>query len=216
MITVYGAYGFPDAVKGIVRDFRIMWALEELGLAYDMHWIDFGKGEHKLPPNTHLNPFGKVPSFEDGALRMFESGAAVLYLYDRAGKLPHNPQARAELNQWCFAAVNTVEPELLEVFRWDLFWTSKPGREWRYPEVTALAHERLTALQTGLAGKPYLLGEFGPADILMTAALDFIRHAPQLFEGHDQIRDYLARNKARPAYARAFAKHGAGPAAKAA
>ena len=216
MITVYAAHGFPDAVKGIVRDFRIMWALEELALPYDLHWIDLPKGEHKLPPNTELNPFGKVPSFRDGGLRMFESGAAVLYLYDRAGKLPQTASARAELNQWCFAALNTVEPELLEIFRWDLFWTGKPGRDWRYPELTALAQERLAALGTGLAGKPSLLGEFGPADILMTTALDFVRHAPQLFEGHGAIRDYLARNKARPAYARAYAKHGVCPEAAAA
>lgn len=216
MITVYGAYGFPDAVKGIVRDFRIMWALEELGLAYNIHWIDLTKGEHKQPPNTLLNPFGKVPSFEDGALRMFESGAAVLYLYDRTGKLPQTPQARAELNQWCFAALNTVEPELSELFRWELFWTGKAGQDWRCPELKAQAHDRLAALEAGLGGKPFLLGEFGPADILMTTALDFVRHAPQLFEGHDAIRGYLARNKARPAYERAFAKHGAGPERKAA
>ncbi len=216
MITVYGAYNFPLFAKGVVRDLRLYWALEELGLPYEVHWMDAAKGEHKLPPNRLINPFGKIPSLENGGHRMFESGACVLYIYEQVGKAPQDAHARAELNQWCFAALNTVEPVFLEIFRWDMFWGEKPGREWRYPELVGLAQERLGELEAGLAGKPYLLGEFGPADILMTTALNFARHAPQLFEPSPVMRSYLERCRARPAYQRALARQEEGPKAEAA
>jgi glutathione S-transferase len=216
MITVYGAKNLTPAFKGIVRDFRILWALEELGLPYQTHWMDISKGEHKVAPNSLINPFGKVPSLQDDAFQMFESGAAVLYLYERAGKPPQDARARAELNQWCFAALNTVEPPFIEIFCWDLFWRERIGREVRYPELVSAARDRIGALDTRLAGKPWLLGEFGPADILMTTVLDFARHVPQVFEGQHTIREYLARNKARPAYVRAIARHGAAPESRAA
>jgi glutathione S-transferase len=211
MITVYGAKNLTPAFKGVVRDFRILWALEELGLPYDIHWMDISKGEHKLAPNKLINPFGKVPSLQDDTFQMFESGAAVLYLYERAGKLPQDARARAELSQWCFAALNTVEPPFIEIFCWDLFWQGRTGREWRYPELVSAARDRISALETRLADKVWFLGEFGPADILMTTVLDFGRHVPQVFDGKQRIRDYLARNKARPAYERAIAGHGAVP-----
>ena len=216
MITVYGAYNFPPELKGIVRDFRVLWALEELGLEYRIHWMDASKGEQKIAPNRLINPFGKIPSLENGALRMFESAAIVLYLYENVGKAPQDAHARAELNQWCFAALNTVEPVFLEIFRWDMFWKDKPGREWRYDELIGLAHERLKDIETALGGKPHLLGEFGPADILLTTVLDFAKHQPKAFETSPVMRAYLERCKARPAFQRAWAKHGAHPEAKAA
>lgn len=216
MITVYGAHGFPLDFKGIVRDFRVVWALEELQLPYEIHWMDASKGEHKMQPNRTINPFGKIPSLEMGALRMFESAAVVLFLYENVGKAPQDAHARAELNQWCFAALNTVEPTFLDIFRWDFFWKDKTGREWRYPELVGFAQERLKELEVGLAGKPYLLGEFGPADILMTTVLDFAKHAPKVFEPSPAMRSYLDRCKARPGYRAAFAKHGQSPQAKAA
>jgi glutathione S-transferase len=216
MITVYGAYGFPPDFKGIVRDFRIMWALEELGLAYQIHWMNAAKGEHKVAPNRLINPFGKIPSFEMGALRMFESAAVVLFLYENVGKAPQDAHARAELNQWCFAALNTVEPTFLDIFRWDMFWKEKPGREWRYPELIGFAQERMKELEAGLGDKRFFAGEFGPADILMTTVLDFAKHKPEVFEASSVMRGYLERCKARPAYQAAISKHGEAPQAKAA
>jgi glutathione S-transferase len=216
MITVYGAYNFPPFLKGIVRDLRLFWALEEVGLPYDVHWMDTSKGEQKLPPNRLINPFGKIPSLENGGHRMFESGAGVLYIYEQVGKAPQDAHARAELNQWCFAALNTVEPVFLEIFRWDRFWVDKSGREWRYPELIGLAHERLADIATGLADRSYLLGEFGPADILMATVLDFAAHAPEAFESSPAMRAYLDRCHARPAYKRALARQGEGPKAAAA
>lgn len=216
MITVYAAYGFPPAVKGLVRDLRPMWALEELGMAYEFHWMDASKGDHKVDPNRAINPFGKIPSFSDGDVKLFETGAIVHYLYDKAGKLPSTPAARGELLQWMFAALNTVEPPFLELAIWDAFWKDRPGREVRYPELMDVCKTRLGELERGLGKKNYLLGEFGPADILMTTVLNFGRHVPALFESAPVARAYLERCRARPAYQTALAKQGVGPQADAA
>jgi glutathione S-transferase len=217
MITAYAGYNFQPVVQGILRDIRVLWALEELSLPHGTHWMDVDKGEHRENPNRLVNPFGKIPSLEDGAQRMFESGAIVLYLYENAGRAPQDAHARAEVNQWCFAALNTVEPVFAEIFRWDIFWKDRPGREWRRPELEIAAEQRLTDLARALGDKPYLVGgNFGPADILMTSVLDFGRHAPELFAQHPSIRAYLERCHARPAYQRALAKQGTGPQANAA
>jgi glutathione S-transferase len=217
MITLYAAYNIQPVVKGLVRDFRVRWALEELGLPYECRWLDISKSEQRDAANRAINPFGKIPSLENGALRMFESAAIVLYLYENAGRAPQDAHTRAELNQWCFAALNTVEPVFAELFRWDIFWNDKPGHEWRRAEVRGFVQDRLRDLERALGAKPYLMGgEFGPADILMTTVLDFARHDAALFDNHAGVRDYLARCHARPAYIRAFAKHGEGPRANAA
>ena len=217
MITAYAGYNFQPIVKGILRDLRVLWALEELGLGYDTHWMNVEKGEHRENPNRLVNPFGKIPSLEDGAQRLFESGAIVLYLYENAGKAPQDAHARAEVNQWCFAALNTVEPVVSEIFRWDIFWKDKPGFEWRRPELADIADTRLTDLARAIGDKHYLVGNaFGPADILMTTVLDFARHDPKLFQNHAAIRAYLDRCHARAAYQRALAKQGEGPKASAA
>lgn len=217
MITVYAFYNFPPFVKGLVRDMRVTWALEELGLPYKTHWLDFAKSEQRDPPNRLVNPFGKVPAIENGALHLFESAAIVLYLYENAGKAPQDAHARAELNQWCFAALNTVEPVFFEIARWNAFWKDRPGRELRYPELLGLAAERLDDLQRALGARPYLLGnDFGPADILMTTVLDFSKDVEGVFEKHAGIRAYRERCHGRAAYKRALARHGEGPAASAA
>ncbi len=134
MITLYAAYNFPPFLKGLVRDHRVRWALEELSLPYQCHWIDTAKGQQREAPNRLINPFGKMPSLENGALRMFESAAIVLYLYEHAGKAPQDAHARAELNQWCFAALNTVEPAFIEIFRIDMFLEDKAGNAKRPPK----------------------------------------------------------------------------------
>ena len=217
MIKLYAAYGFPPFLKGIVRDIRALWALEELGLPYDIHWMDASKGEHRENPNRLINPFGKIPSMEDGGLRMFETGAIVLYLYENIGKAPQDAHARAEVNQWCFAALNTVEPVLFDLLRWELFWKEKTGRDWRYPELLGFAHDRLSDLERALGDKHYLVGNaFGPADILMCTVLDFAQHTPGIFDKHPGIAAYRERCHARPAFQRALAKQGVGPQANAA
>jgi glutathione S-transferase len=217
MITLYAAYNIPFDGKGRVRDFRVLWALEELGLPYACHWMDAGKGEHKIDPNRSVNPFGKIPAITDGNLKLFESAAILHYLYEKAGKLPADPAGRTQLLQWMFAALNTVEMPFIEVLRWDVFWEGRPGREAQYPELIEACKARLADLERALGSKPYLLGEtFGPADILMTAALDFARHKPEIFADVPGVRAYLERIKARPAFKSAFDKHLQGPSAKAA
>src|ERR1700679_1041563 len=201
MITVYASYNFPPQVKGLVRDLRVLWALEELNLPYKIHWMDFAKREHREAPNRLINPFGKIPSLENGALHLFESGAIVLYLYEHAGKAPQDAHARAELNQWCFAALNTVEPAFIEIFRIDMFLEDKAGNAKRRGEYAGVAHQRMEDLERALGAKPYLLGnELSPADILMCTVLDFAQHDPSLFEKHAGIRAYRERCHARPAY----------------
>ena len=217
MITVYAAYNFPPGGKGIVRDIRVLWALEELGLPYEIHWLDYTKGGPQAMDRRAVSPFGKIPALEDGAQQMFESSAIVLYLYDNAGKGPQDAHARAEINQWCFAAVNTVEPAMIEVLRWNNAWRERSGREVRYPEILGMAEERLNDLERVLAGKEYLMGStFGPADILMSTVLDFAQYEPSLFERHPVVAAYRERCRARPAYAHALTKQGEGPHASAA
>jgi glutathione S-transferase len=217
MITLYAAYNFPPFLKGLVRDHRVRWALEELSLPYQCHWIDTAKGQQRDAPNRLINPFGKMPSLENGALRMFESAAIVLYLYEHAGKAPQDAHARAELNQWCFAALNTVEPAFIEIFRIDMFLEDKAGNAKRREEYVGVAHQRMEDLERALGSKPYLLGnDFGAADILMCTVLDFVQHDPSLYEKHAGIRAYRERCHARPAQTRALAKHGEGPKANAA
>jgi len=217
MITVYAAYNSPPPVKGLVRDLRVIWALEELGMPYTFHWMDISKAEHRQEANRAINPFGKIPSFSDGEVKLFETGAILHYLYEKAGKFSADPVRRAKLLQWMFAALNTVEPPFLDIATWDAFWKDRPGREVRYPELIETAKTRLSELERGLGQKSFLLGgEFGPADILMTTALNFARHQPALFEHAPVIRAYLERCRSRPAYQTALAKQDVGPKADAA
>lgn len=215
MITLHAAYNFPGA-KGIVRDIRAFWALEELGLPYGVKWFDYTKGGPTATERRTVNPFGKIPALEDGGHHLFESGAIVIYLYDNAGKGAQDAHARAEVNQWCFAALSTVEPVTIELLRWNHRWRDRPGREQRLAEVMEMAHERLADLSRALAGKEYLAGPFGPADILMSTALDFAGGQTELFARYPVVSAYRERCRARPAYVKALAKQGEGPKANAA
>src|ERR1700742_4138697 len=141
MITIHAAYNFPGA-KGIVRDIRAFWALEELSLPYAVKWFDYTKGGPTVMERRTVNPFGKIPALEDGGHHLFESGAIVLYIFDNAGKGAQDAHARAEVNQWCFAALNTIEPTTLELLRWAHRWRDRPGREQRLAEVIATAEEQ--------------------------------------------------------------------------
>lgn len=216
MITIHAAYNFPGA-PGIVRDIRAFWALEELGLPYRVQWHDYMKGGPAAMDRRVVNPFGKIPALEDGAQRLFESAAIVLYLYDNAGKGPQDAHARADVNQWCFAAVNTVEPVMIEVLRWNNRWRDVAWRQTRYPEVLAMADERLADLSRALKERDYLVGNtFGPADILMSTVLDFAQDEPAIFEHHPAVAAYRTRCRARPAFQKALTKQGEGPKANAA
>jgi glutathione S-transferase len=204
MITIYGAYNFPPFLEGLVRHYRVVWAAEEVGLPYRMHWLDTAKGEHKEAANRAVNPFGKIPSMEDGGMKLFESGAMVNYIFEKAGRVPRDAEGRARLAQWCYAALNTVEITTLDILRYDTFWRDKPGYEWRRPESIDVGKTRMAELDAALGDKPYLLGdEFSPADILMASVIDFARTAPEIMEKAPRIVAYMKRCLARPAYLKA-------------
>ncbi len=217
MLTLHTIHNYPPVLKGNVRDLRAVWALEELGLPYGFRWLDFAALEHRGAANRTISPFGRIPALQDDGACLFESGAIVLYLYDKAGRLPATALERATLNQWCFAALNTVEPAFFEMALWAVRWRDKPGHEWYVPRLRELAQERLGDLERILGTRTCLAGEtFGPADILMTTALDFCRADAALFEPFAAVRAYLQRHHARPAYAKAQSLQGAGPQADAA
>src|SRR5262245_734182 len=122
MITVYAFGNAPLPVRPVTRDLRVVWALEEVDLPYQLRLLDFAQGELKRPEYTRIQPFGQVPAIEDGGAPLFESAAIVLYIAEKAGKLmPKTLQGRARAIQWAFAAVNTVEPAMLELFSIDHF-----------------------------------------------------------------------------------------------
>ncbi len=213
MITIHAAHNFPAILKGVVRDIRPVWLLEEVGLPYDIRWNDIQKGEHKSPAHVKQNPFGKVPAMSDGEFSLFESAAIVNYLADKAGKLipKTGTKERAIHDQWCFAAVSTVEPPVFDVFLCDSFAKDAPGTTERRANSLTNAKARINVLEGELASRPYLMGqEFSAADILMTTVLAYAR-APEILADAPHVRAYLERCMSRPAYKAALALQGKGP-----
>jgi glutathione S-transferase len=213
MITIFGAYNYPPIVDGIVRHHRALWAAEESGLQYKVHWMDAAKAEHREMPNRGINPFGKIPSLQDGDFKLFESGAIVNYLFEKAGKAPRDLEGRAKLAQWCYAALNTIEPlGTFEIFLWDTFWRERVGRDERRTEVVNQMRARMAELDGALGSKAYLLGdEFSAADVLMATVLTFARSEPTIYEQGPRVRAYLERCQARPGFQRAVAAQSGAP-----
>jgi glutathione S-transferase len=212
MITLYAAHNYPPFLQGIVRDLRPLWALEELGLPYDFHWLDTQKGSHREAAYKQINPFGKIPAMTDGDLALFESGAMVNYLFDKAGRGAKDDAARAKNLAWCFAAVNTVEPQTFDVLLYDTFWKERPNRDAFRAERVANAALRMNEMNVVLAGRDFLTGsEIAPADIMMTTVVQFARAAPQILADAPHTAAWLERCMSRPAYQRAAALQGSGP-----
>jgi len=212
MITIYAAHNFPPFLQGLVRDLRPIWAAEELGLAYDFHWLDTSTGAHREPGYRRINPFGKIPAMADGGFSLFESGAIVNYLFDKAGRTPKDAQARAQNLAWCFAAVNTVEPQTFDVLLYDTFWKARPSRDAFRAERIENSKLRMNEMNAALGSKPYLTGEdIAPADIMMTTVVNFARTAPEIMAEAPRVAAWLARCMERPAYKRAAELQGVGP-----
>ncbi len=212
MITIYAAYNIPPFLMGLVRDLRPLWTAEELGLAYDIHWLDAPRGAQREAGYRRISPFGKIPGMTDGELTLFESGAIVNYLFDRAGRNPKSDAARAHNLAWCFAAVNTVEPHTFDVLMYDTFWKERPNRDEFRAERVASAAQRVGEMDAALGDRPYLTGDdIAPADIMMTTVVNFARNAPEIFEAAPRASAWLRRCMARPAYRRAAALQGTGP-----
>ena len=193
----------PDRGKGLARDMRVRWALEEVGQPYEVRLVSFAA--MKAPAHRALHPFGQIPTYEEGELVLFESGAIVLHLAERrAGLLPDDANARARAITWMFAAVNTIEPPILDLQNIKFQERDKPWYEQRLPMVEDRIRDRLRELSARLAREEWLDGAFSAGDLMMVAVLLRLR-ASGLLDEYPNLSAYVARGEARPAYQRAFA-----------
>ena len=192
----------PDRGKGLARDMRVRWALEEVGQPYDVRLVSFS--EMKGPAHCMLHPFGQIPTYEEGDLALFESGAIVLHLAERhAGLLPDDANARARAITWIFAALSTVEPAILELTIARIVEGDKPWSKDRLPLVKDRVRERLKQLSARLGSADWLDGAFSAGDLMMVSVLLRLRLSGILDE-YPNLAAYVARGEARPAYKRAF------------
>lgn len=192
----------PDRGRGLARDMRVRWALEEVGQPYDVRLVTFA--QMKAPAHLALHPFGQIPTYEDGDLVLFESGAIVLHIAERhAGLLPGDANARARAIAWMFAALNTVEPPILD--RQTALFTErdKPWFEARLRLVDDAIRVRLGQLSRRLGDAEWLDGAFSAGDLMMVHAIRRLGSSGLLAD-YPNLLAYIARGEARPAYQRAF------------
>jgi glutathione S-transferase len=202
-ITITAFAASPDRGRGLARDMRVRWALEEVGQIYDVRLLSFAA--MKEPAHLNRNPFGQIPTYEDGDLILFETGAILLHIAERhPGLLPQDPNARARAIAWMFAALNTVEPPALEFSMTMLFEQDKPWTAARLPMLRDRVRKRLDELASGLGDADWLEEDFSAADILMIHVLRRLSSSGLLDE-YPTLAAYVARGEARPAYQRAFA-----------
>jgi glutathione S-transferase len=193
----------PDGGKGLARDTRVRWALEEVGQPYEVRLVSFRARTE--PPHMRLHPFGLIPTYEEGDLVLFETGAIVLHLAERhAGLFPEDADGRARAIAWMFAAVNTVEPPILELVTARFLEGDRPWAEERLPLVHDRIRARLAQLSARLGDADWLDGAFSAGDLMMASVLLRLR-ASGLLDEFPRLAAYVARGEARPAYERAFA-----------
>lgn len=192
----------PDGGKGLARDTRVRWALEEAGRSYDVRLVPFRA--MKEPAHLALHPFGQIPTYEEGDLAIFETGAIVFHIAQRhGGLLPHDANARARAVTWLFAALNTVEPPILELANARLIEADKPWSDERMPLVADRVRDRLRQLSARLGDADWLDGAFSAGDLMMVSVLLRLKLSGILNE-FPNLAAYVARGEARPAYQRAF------------
>lgn len=192
----------PDFARGLVRDLPVRWALEETGRAYQVRHLP--QGSQKEPGHRALQPFGQVPTFEDGDLVLFESGAIVLHIAQGSdGLLPAEPAARARAIQWMFAALNSVELPIDDLGIASLFERDMPWAQARLPVVRARVCDRLGDLAARLGDATWLDGNFSAGDLMMVCVLRQL-HGSGLLEAQPALAAYVARGEARPAFGRAL------------
>ena len=192
----------PDGGKGLARDVRVRWALEEVGQPYDVRLVSFKA--MKETAHLALNPFGQIPTYEEGGLALFESGAIVFHIAERhAGLLPDDPDARARAITWMFAALATVEPPIVDRSIVIYAERDKSWRDERMAMVDERIRVRLGELSARLGRADWLDGAFSAADLLMVHVLQRLKGSGILNE-YPKLSAYVARGEARPAYQRAF------------
>ena len=202
-ITITAWDRSPDGGAGLARDMRVRWALEEVGQPYDVRPVSLRAKQQ--PAHLRLHPFGLIPTYEDGDLALFETGAIVLHIAEHhAGLFPDDANARARAITWMFAALNTVEPPILELVTARFAEGDKPWAEARLPLVKDRIRERLVQLAARLGDADWLDGAFSAGDLIMVSVLLRLRPSGMLDE-FPELADYVARGEGRPAYARAFA-----------
>lgn len=193
----------PDGGKGLARDTRVRWALEEVGQPYDVRLVSFPA--LKQPAHLAVHPFGQIPTYEHGDLVLFETGAIVLHIAQHhAGLLPTDADARARAITWMFSALNTMEPPILELTIAKIVEGREPWAQARLPLVEGRARVRLQQLATRLGDANWLDGAFSAGDLMMVSVLLRYR-MPGLLGEYPTLAAYVARGEARPAYQRAFA-----------
>ena len=201
-ITITAFERSPDGGKGLARDTRVRWALEEAGQAYEVRPVSFRA--MKEPAHLALQPFGQIPTYEEGDLTLFETGAIVLHIAERhGGLLPDDANARARAVAWMFAALNTVEPPILELVNARILERDKPWSKERLPLVEDRVRDRLKPLSTRLGSGNWLDGGFTAGDLMMVSVLLRLR-ASGILDEFPSLAAYVARGEARPAYRRAF------------
>jgi len=201
-ITITAFERSPDGGKGLARDTRVRWALEEVGQPYGVRLVSFRA--MKEPAHRALHPFGQIPTYEEGDLALFETGAIVFHIAGRnAGLLPHDPNARARAVTWMFAALNTMEPPILERETARLLEGSKTWYQERLPLVENRVRGRLDQLSARLGDAGWLDGAFSAGDLMMVSVLLRLKSSGILDE-YPNLAAYVARGEARPAYKRAF------------
>jgi glutathione S-transferase len=192
----------PDRGRGLARDMPVRWALEEVGKPYDVRLVS--SNDMKEAAHRALHPFGQIPTYEDGDLVLFESGAIVFHLAERhAGLLPDDANARARAIAWMFAALSSVEPPILEFANAKLLEGDKPWSKERLPLVEDRVRDRLKQLSARLGDADWLDGEFSAGDLLMVGVLRRLS-ASGLLNEYPTVVAYVARGEARPAFRRAF------------
>ncbi|MET4292224.1 glutathione S-transferase [Bradyrhizobium sp. LB8.2] len=192
----------PDRGRGQARDMRVRWALEEVGQPYDVRLVSFKA--MKESAHRTLHPFGQIPTYEDGDLALFESGAIMLHIADRhAGLLPTEPNARARAIAWMFAALSTLEPPIVELGMAMLFERDKSWYAERLPVLKDRVRVRLGELSRRLGDADWLDGAFSAGDLMMVTVLRRL-NASGLLDEYPDIAAYVARGEARPAFRRAF------------
>lgn len=204
MITISAFKSVPEFARGQVRDLRVRWALEEAGLPYRTRLL--AQGEQESPAYRALQPFGQVPVFEEDGLVLFESGAIVLHVGERSQVLlPGDPAARARAIQWVVAALNSIEPCVMEVAMIDLFHAGEEWARLRRPGAVDFARKRLDGLSAALGEKPFLDGEtFTAGDLVMTAVLRILDRTDVVTRDR-RLAAYVERCTGRPAFERALA-----------
>jgi len=201
-ITITAFERSPDGGKGLARDTRVRWALEEVGQPYEVRLVSFAA--MKEPAHLALHPFGQIPTYEEGNLALFETGSIVLHIAERrAGLLPEDANARARAITWMFAAVNTVEPPILDLTTARILEGDRPWATERLPLVVDRIRDRLTQLSARLGDADWLDGAFSAGDLMMVSVLLRLRMSGILDE-YPNLAAYVARGEARPAYKRAF------------